>query len=61
MRNGKKCNGIQLTKNKMDLNNRNYKNNAPSPVYYQYLYIFISYEIEKKKTPKVMIVSNQLL
>ena len=32
IRNGKKYNEIQLTKNKRDLNNRKNKNNPPSPV-----------------------------
>ena len=32
----KKSNEIQLTKNKMDLNNRKIKNHAPSPEYTLY-------------------------
>ena len=40
----KKYNEIQLTKNKMDLRNRNLKNNPPSPILYNNTWnVYIQY------------------
>ena len=39
----KKYDKIQLTKNKMDLNNQKIKNHPPSPVFIIYLFRIIKY------------------